>query len=253
LIDDRGVRWNCHHCQWRGWQFYAAPPSAERKSPIITKTCNDADNDRARIRRAQEIGKGALNPTGTLVEQYLASRGLCLLDGMAGRVISFHPACPWWDDDIDKLIYVPAMLAAMRDVHTDELRAFQITALNPDGTKIARKTRGLAGGSVIKLSPDENVEYGLTIGEGVETVLAAMQFNYRPAWACAGTSNLQSFPVLAGIEALTILVDHDEPGQRAAAECAQRWLDAGVEVFRVQPRQEAADFNDLIGGLYENA
>ena len=36
---------------------------------------------------------------------------------------------------------------------------------------------------------------------------------------------MAKFPVLAGIGALTLLVDHDESGagQRAAEECAARW------------------------------
>jgi hypothetical protein len=44
--------------------------------------------------------------------------------------------------------------------------------------------------------------------------------------------NLANFPVLEGIESLTIFADRDQSGtgQGAAAECADRWLDAGREV-----------------------
>ena len=53
------------------------------------------------------------------------------------------------------------------------------------------------------------------------------------AWALGSTSKLIDFPVLGGIETLTILVDNDADGagQNAAAECSERWLEAGREVY----------------------
>ena len=59
---------------------------------------------------------------------------------------------------------------------------------------------------------------------------------------------MAGFPVLAGIEALTILVDHDEngAGQHAAVKCASRWADAGKEVIRLTPGKCGVDFNDLV-------
>ena len=53
-----------------------------------------------------------------------------------------------------------------------------------------------------------------------------------PVWANLDAANLARFPVLAGVEALTIFTDRDASGtgQRAALECAERWLDAGREV-----------------------
>ena len=58
---------------------------------------------------------------------------------------------------------------------------------------------------------------------------------------------MRAFPVLAGIEALTILVDHDVSGegQFAAAICAQRWREAGREVVRLMPRIAGTDFNNI--------
>jgi hypothetical protein len=54
--------------------------------------------------------------------------------------------------------------------------------------------------------------------------------------------------ILAGIHALTLLVDNDENGrgQRAAAECARRWTGAGREVTRLTPRSGGSDMADLI-------
>ena len=75
----------------------------------------------------------------------------------------------------------------------------------------------------------------------------------RPMWALGGTSGLSTFPVLPGVERLTIAVDHDpidpktgrRPGAYAAAVCARRWFEAGRKVTRLTPR-ELGDFNDLL-------
>lgn len=107
-------------------------------------------------------------------------------------------------------------------------------------------------GCVIRLWPDDEVTTGLVIGEGVETMLAAAtRVEHRgtilqPAWACGGTGNLSAFPVLAGVEALTIIVDRDEGGLTAANACERRWLDAGREVTRLTPKALGFDFNDIV-------
>jgi len=109
------------------------------------------------------------------------------------------------------------------------------------------------GGCVIGLWPDESVSTGLVIGEGVETVLsAATRFTrhgalLQPAWATGSAGNLESFPILAGIETLTILVDNDESGrgQQAARRCAHRWAEARRNVSLLTPRG-FGDFNDAL-------
>jgi putative DNA primase/helicase len=111
---------------------------------------------------------------------------------------------------------------------------------------------GPTAGCVLRLWPDELVTLGLVIGEGLETVLAAAtRIEHRgtllqPAWAVGDAGHLAKFPVLAGIEALTILVDHDEAGQRAARECRERWLAAGREVTALIPNGLGQDFNDIV-------
>ena len=56
-----------------------------------------------------------------------------------------------------------------------------------------------------------------------------------PVWCCGGAGNLAGFPVLGGIEALTIAADADEPGQKAAEGVAQRWQEAGREAVIIAP------------------
>jgi hypothetical protein len=147
------------------------------------------------------------------------------------------------------------MVALWTDAVSGEPRAIHRTAITDAGAKVGRKTLGPNAGCVIRLWPDEEVERGLVIGEGVETTLAAAtRIQHRgtlltPAWATGDAGHLEKFPVLPGIEALTVLVDHDENGrgQRATAECARRWTAAGREVTQLIPRIPGEDFADLVG------
>ena len=61
-------------------------------------------------------------------------------------------------------------------------------------------------------------------------------------------SSIETFPVLSGIEALTILVDNERnnSGQRAEQQCSKRWTAAGREVFRALPNRTGDDFNDVL-------
>jgi hypothetical protein len=156
------------------------------------------------------------------------------------------------------------MLALMRDITSNEPRAVQRTALTQAlvqavsrnafaefkeaGGRVVRMTLGPMTGTAIKLSHDEDVTEGLTIGEGTESVLAAMLLGFRPAWALGGTSGVKAFPVLSGIDALTILVDNDASGagQNAAEQCSKHWIEAGHEVFRAVPNRCGDDFNDVL-------
>jgi putative DNA primase/helicase len=69
-----------------------------------------------------------------------------------------------------------------------------------------------------------------------------------PAWAVCSSGGISGFPVLAGIEALTISVDHDPNGvgDRAAAECAKAWRAAGRDVRMIRSPIAGEDAADLI-------
>jgi len=189
-----------------------------------------------------QLWSESVDAGGTAVEKYVASRQLRLPDRHQ-EVLRFHPSCPFGKDTRH-----PCMLALYRDIRTNEAKAIHRTALTPDGKKIDRKFLGPVDGCAIKLTPDEDVTEGLTIGEGVETVLAGMALNFRPAWALGAANSIAKFPVLSGIECLTILVDHDASGtgQASALECSRRWTKAGREVFRVVPAALGADMADVV-------
>ena len=158
--------------------------------------------------------------------------------------LRFLECCPWSGGT------TLAVIGRFTTAHTNEPRGIwrrPITGEKP-------KSLGPMAGCVIRLWPDEAVEQGLALGEGVETTLAAATcITHRgtllqPAWAACSAGNIESFPTLSGIEALTLLVDNDASGtgQKAAATCAARWSAAGREVIRLTPKIEGADFNDLV-------
>jgi hypothetical protein len=143
------------------------------------------------------------------------------------------------------------LVALYRDIHTDEPRGIHRRALTPDGRKIGKPLAlGPKAGCAIKLSDHADVEQGLHVGEGIETTIAGMMLGFAPAWALGDTGNLRGFPVLAGIDALSILVDNDanQAGQAAASECFDRWSAAGREVWCVTPDRVGADINDIVSG-----
>jgi putative DNA primase/helicase len=176
------------------------------------------------------------------VESYLGGRGLDLSDNVAGRVVRVHPHCPFGEG-----VRHPCMVVLFRSIITDALQAIHRTALTVDGKKIDRKMMGEVRGAAIKIDADENVEQGLVIGEGFETCLAARMLGLRPVWALGSAGAIAAFPVLPGIEALTILGESDKTGanQKAVKACAERWSAAGREVLVAMPRV-AGDLNDAL-------
>ena len=161
--------------------------------------------------------------------------------GVSGRVLRFHPCCPF---DGERQ---PAMIALLIGIHDNVAHGIHRIALTPAGDKIGKMSLGPMAGCAIKLSPDEDVTHRLAIGEGIETTLAGMMLGFCPAWTVGAAGGIKKFPVLAGIEALTIFVDADESetGQRSARECSARWTDAGREVVRIVPNCIGEDLADV--------
>lgn len=184
----------------------------------------------------------AIEPRGTLVENYLVSRQLELPKDVAGRVVRFHASCPFGPG-----VRLPCMLTAFRSIVGDTLQAIHRTALTPAGAKIDRKMLGPISGSAIKIDADENVEQGLTIGEGFETCLAGRQLGFRPVWALGSAGAIGTFPVLPGIDGLTILAETDDSGAnaRAVKTCGNRWAAEQREVIVATPRV-AGDMNSAL-------
>jgi putative DNA primase/helicase len=221
-------------------QFVGQAP--RQRASMVRTEAPDADVERNR-RIALEIWGQAGTLAGTLARRYLDGRGIAELpSGVDGDVLRFHPACSY---DGGRH---PCMLALLRDIISNEPRAIQRTALTAEGSKLGRRTLGPKAGAAIKITDNSEVAERITIGEGLETTLAGVKLGYAPAWALGDAGEVAAFPILAGVESITILVDHDisGTGQRAAVRCSERWTRAGREVFRLLPRRPGADVNDLL-------
>lgn len=197
-----------------------------------------------RQRSAVTIWQEARTPVGTLVETYLRSRCLDLPEEIAGDVLRFHARCPFGEGTT-----APAMVAALRCVRTSDIVGIHRTALTPDGVKVGRKMLGTAAGAAIMLDAEDTVSTGLNIGEGIETCLAARQLGLRPTWALGSTANIAAFPVLDGIETLTLLGELGDGGasDRACTEVGTRWHRAGRSVDIITPKI-GNDLNDVVKG-----
>jgi hypothetical protein len=140
------------------------------------------------------------------------------------------------------------LIALCSGIRDNVPSAIHRTALTPDGQKLGRRTLGPKTGCAIKLSVDADVTIGLAIGEGLETVLAGMALGFCPAWSVCDAASVGNFPLLSGIEALTIFVDRDKngTGYRRALECSNRWTSFGREVRRVIPARVGDDMADVV-------
>lgn len=190
---------------------------------------------------ARRVWREAIPAAGTLVEAYLASRGLVL---PARKVLRFHPVCR---RETERL---PAMIALMQEPATGEPCGVHRTFLRADGQgKAPGQAKMMLGGSgVIRLSPDSEVTTGLGLAEGIETSLSIIQAaGWSPVWAAGNAGAISAFPVLRGIEALTIFADGDEAGAKAASSCAERWREEGREVT-VRAAPAGLDWNDVATG-----
>ena len=142
------------------------------------------------------------------------------------------------------------MLALMVDIKTNKPQGVHRTYLRADGSgKVqdvtAKKMLGPSGGACVKLTPDDAVSQGLAICEGLETGLSLLSMGWQAVWSALDAGGIERFPVLAGIECLTIFADADEKGSAAAIACARRWADAGQEARILSPQIDRADWNDF--------
>jgi hypothetical protein len=236
------------HCVRCGLEGYVVADRSSVSAPANVAVTDDEDERKKRrnAELAERIWRESCSIAGTAGEAYLARRGIDLAAVPHYGGLRWHPKSPWKGRET-----AACVVARYSDTITGELCGIH---RRPVSGEVARSL-GRTKGCVVRLWPDEAVTTGLVIGEGIETCLAASQIEHRgtllqPAWACGYAINLERFPLLVGIESLTILVDNDANGvgKDASAACARRWLDAGCQVIRLTPRTIGADFNDIIKG-----
>ena len=149
-------------------------------------------------------------------------------------------------DELHQARSVPALKVAER--HAAKLKKSGAEWMGP-----CPHCGGVDRLGIIRLSPDDEVETGLHLIEGLESAFPMMMKGYLPMWAAGSTVTMAKFPVLDGIEWLTVVADNDienaagkKAGQEAAREVCQRWADAGRKVVMKTPKRPGEDANDIL-------
>src|SRR5262249_37318304 len=122
----------------------------------------------------------------------------------------------------------PCMVALITDYRTCEPVSLHFTWLAHDGSSKALVDRprlyleGHISRGIVRLCPDDTVAQGLIIGEGIETCLTAM-LEFNAVWSCLDAGGIAAFPLLPGLEGLTVLIDNDNAGRDAFATVRARY------------------------------
>jgi Toprim domain len=230
------ITYYCARCGAKGYA-HASGVELTRPSMVVRPPVKPRAVD---LHYVERLWLQASHDLPAKVIAYFEWRGIRLARVPKGA-LKFHPQCPWEGERHGCIV------ARYSDAVTGELRGLwrRFYGEKP-------KTLGPMGGCVIRLWPV--IGKRMVIGEGVETTLAAATARTHrgqplyPAWATGCAGNMRRLPIIDGVEQLIILVDNDESeaGQKAAEECARRWVEAGREVTRLIPREVGTDFNDLV-------
>jgi putative DNA primase/helicase len=236
-------------CRWTGPGRQA---KACRRSPVL-QGAGDSQDARGLVRAADYVRK--MRPVrGTPGERYL--REIRRIDtDEAADVLERVDAIGWrpqaYFHEPDHPLH-GQRLGCIVGVMTDPVTgrptgAISRTYIDENLRKIGKaKTLGSPAG-IVRLSRDEDVLQGLYLAEGLETALSAMAKGLRPVWSTGSTALMKTFPVLDGIDCLTVIADHDATGagENAAREVETRWRRAGREAYVFMPASRG-DFNDLL-------
>ena len=198
---------------------------------------------RKNIDCAMRIWNEAKPAAGTLVEVYLRARGITI---SLPPSLRFHPRLKHRSGT-----FHPTMIALVTDSQSAEEIAIHRTYLATDGSAKALVTPdkmmlGPTRGGVVRLTTATDK---VMIGEGIETVLSAMQATDRPGWAALSTSGLTSLVLPTSIASVVILADGDSAGMSAADQAARHWAGQNRSV-RIARAPTGFDFNDILTGNF---
>lgn len=222
------------------------PVRAPRPTPKVVPSYDEIAN----IERASAIWRASGPMTDTPAGAYLLdARGIDPGIEPWPADLRFHPQCPF------KGQFVPAMVALLRNIRTGQPCGIHRTALKPDGSgkafDDAKAMLGRARDAAIMLDPFDTVELGIAVCEGIESALSARYSRalwLRPMWALGSAGAVARFPVLPGVEAISVFADGDATGRRAARTLCQRYELAGLEFDLYEPESDAADANSILRG-----
>lgn len=239
--------WHCHACGdgqavSEAMRSYGEFGCYNNQKKPDMRPVRGSDPDKLAFIR--KLWTGAQPAQGTVVERYLAGRGL---QGLHIADLRFLPVCRHTPTGQN----YPAMVAAVRRGPANEVVAVHRTFLKQDGSgKIdhpqARMMLGDATGGAVQLA---QAGEQLALAEGIETALSVLQATGMPTWACLSTAGLQRVMVPDTVWEVLICADHDPPGLKAAHAAADRLYRLGKQVRLAAPPQAGADFNDILKGV----
>jgi hypothetical protein len=200
---------------------------------------------RRRIEQARARYRHGEDAVGTPVETYLRSRGITIA---VPGVLRWQRHCPHRNGN-----YYPAMVAPIVNVAGEQVSIHK-TFLRPDGSGKAdlpkdeqREVYGpMKGGAVRLASP--RAGSALLVGEGLESVLGAMQMFGLPGWAALNAGGIEALEIPEDVREIAIAADHDAngAGQRSALVAHGRWAGEGRRIKILMPPAAGTDFNDVL-------
>jgi hypothetical protein len=234
---------HCFYCGMSGEAESGEVPTPEQEQAAREQYREEKQRT---IARALKLWQEAEPINNTLALTYLRARGLEPPPN-PDSVLRWHRACKFGVHG-----RVGCMLALFRDALTDRPTGIHRTYItSATGGEAERMALGRIAGAMIKLWPLTNNNNHLAVGEGIETVLAAVKLGAAepPAWAATVANNLGRLPVIPGVARLTILADNDESGtgERDARALRRVWMARGRQVAIRMPTDGSTDFNDLVG------
>ena len=169
------------------------------------------------------LWRESVHPRGTPAEHYVNSRALELGDDIAGRCHSLAPQ--YWGDG--RVIPATSPTAS----HKPSVGPFS-TAKRANSSACSWAPVGGAAIMLVQFRPTR-FSAACMSARASKPAPAAGQLGLRPCWALGSKGAIGAFPVLSGIEALTILAEPD--AETEIQNCVARWHAAGREVKIIRP------------------
>lgn len=205
------------------------------------RPCDNRD-EASRIALVRRLWREATDARAAPVMNYLDHRGLPPLSDDQLPVFRFHRNCPFGGERVPALIARFSPIENDPGLGTEPTAIFRIRLDRYDGDR-RKLALGPSRGQVIKVCAADFSLGGIGLAEGVEKALALIAAGWCPVWAGCGTAAMRTFPLLPGIESLTVFCDRDEAGRDAALVAHNRWRDAGREARVLAPPAPFKDWD----------
>lgn len=184
------------------------------------------------------------------------------------KCVRFHPSLEYFQKEAKSgkttvAHQGPAMIAMLTDIN-GRTCGLHRTWLTNEGEKAAvesprRLTSSVSthpiSGSAIKF--DQDVGPVLSVGEGIESSLAARAIAGFPTWSCVNKALMANLNVPESVQFVIVWADRDNSGagQAAAGELVQRLRAQGkkavviIPPFAVPEGGKSVDWNDVVASL----